>query len=467
MKKNLLTQSGFALLSLFVLASCHKNNTDEPTPIVDPKESVGEVTYIFYAQSNAAIQQGVWENVMELAAACTDNSSRAYVAFNQATGTTPSYYQSIFYNGEKVSIIPDSLVGKNPQMWTTSYFTQVLNDAKSRLPARKYILVLSGHGDGYTLFGDGKFPIVSKTVPQGMTSMPGLALAQIKEGIQNSTLAPDELQMIYFDACLMSGVEYAAELAGVAQYMLANTTTTPGSGGSYQNLVNLLRGHTQSGNADFEAQMKSYMNDLVSQSGAVGWNNYYSQNSMISLTRLYNMPAVTSALGAYMTAFTNYRNTLLPESMEQLDTLILQSTFNYSLNLTDVTSSGTADAFYPVYDVGSCLASINNLTGNAAFTPLYTTFMARLNDAIVYSARTPTFKQNTSSKYWVSGYGNNVIQTGVPYTMSVSLIWSGAYTKYAPNSPTNYGTLQVCRVGNLNLWLDQFYGADPRFIFPE
>lgn len=361
--------------------------------------------------------------------------------------------QSLFYDGTQTSIIPDSLAGKNAYMWTTEFFTDILNDAKQRLPADKYILILSGHGDGYTLFGDGEFPIASKTVPQGMDNMPGLALAQIKEGIENSNITPSELQMIYLDACLMSGMEYGAELAGLSQYMLANPTTTPGIGGNYQDLVNLLKNGALNDNTTFESQIKIYMDDMVNNSGELWWNNSYSQNTMIMFTRLFNMPNVTAALGEYMSEFVNLRNGLQVEAQASLDTLILQSTFNYSLTLSDQTSQGTVDAFYPVYDIASCLYSINTLIGSTNLLSLYDDFIDARNQALVYYAHTPTFEQNTSSSYWISGYGDNVIQSGVPYSWSVSLIWSGAYTNYAPKSQANYQTLQVCKVGNLNEWL--------------
>ena len=118
--------------------------------------------------------------------------------------------------------------------------TNFINWAAQACPARKYVLVLADHGDGYLPHeelpaaaarqtrvvikddGHNKKPFTAKTLTQ--------AIGQ----------ASVRLSAVYCDACLMNSVEYQFELAPVTDYLVLSTFLVPGAGGNYTELVNAL-----------------------------------------------------------------------------------------------------------------------------------------------------------------------------------------------------------------------------------
>lgn len=448
------------LVCLIALMGC---NTSNP----EPEQAPGEVTYIFYAQTDESLETPIRANLAELVKASTDQLHQTYVAFNfdekiVAKGN-PAYIEQACSNGKTETIQTIAAFANMPKMWTPEKLAEIIKKAKAKLPAKKYVLIFSGHGDGYTFWGDDKVAV--KSTPSGGDKMPGLTLADIKEGIRLSGLTKDELLMLVIDACWCGSIEYAGELSSSAQYLLASPTLTPGRGGNYTSLVDKLRGGKALQPQSFETVMTEYMHQLCNDPSNNGWNNDGGSNTLITLTRLSEMPGVLNALGNYMDAAMPRRDGLGTAKVQrEFDSVVINKTFNYSL------STDTPNSVGRYYDINSFLKQVTTLLNNAAVTERYNSFVAQTKKAIVAYKHTPQFAQETGTTNPIrwTGKGVNVIQPGVDYTWNFYCAWTGAYVDVDDGSVSeNYKKLQVSKVGKLNAYLETYYvhNSDLRYKF--
>ncbi len=114
-----------------------------------------------------------------------------------------------------------------------------IGTAMKRYPAKHYLVVLSGFGNGPS---EG---ILTDENPSGSMSIPALraALDNIKDGFtEYLKAAPQgEIDILGFDSCLMSMVEVASELSGTVRYLVASEGTTPSTGWSYRKILEKMQ----------------------------------------------------------------------------------------------------------------------------------------------------------------------------------------------------------------------------------
>ena len=100
--------------------------------------------------------------------------------------------------------------------------TTFLDYAYNNYKSSKYSLILWDHGGG-PVYGYG----------QDENYIGALTLAKLKQGLSNSKFNGKKLEMIGFDACLMSSIEVADALSDYANYMVASQEVEPGYGWDY------------------------------------------------------------------------------------------------------------------------------------------------------------------------------------------------------------------------------------------
>ena len=106
--------------------------------------------------------------------------------------------------------------------------TNFLNYGHDNFKSSKYSLILWDHGGG---------PIYGYGFDENYVG--SLTLDKLKQGLSNSKFNGKKLEMIGFDACLMSSVEVADALSDYANYMLASQEVEPGFGWDYSFLSNV------------------------------------------------------------------------------------------------------------------------------------------------------------------------------------------------------------------------------------
>ena len=105
---------------------------------------------------------------------------------------------------------------------------------KANFPARKYMLIIGGHGSGW----------------RGVKPPPGAAKGISYDEVSNNHISPAELaaaikagggvNVYASDACLMQTAEFVYELRDSAEYVVGSQESTPGSGYNYEVFLNAL-----------------------------------------------------------------------------------------------------------------------------------------------------------------------------------------------------------------------------------
>lgn len=124
-----------------------------------------------------------------------------------------------------------------------------LNYGYKNFKASKYSLILWDHGGG-PIYGYG----------QDENYVGSLTLSKLKQAFENSPFKNKKLEMVGFDACLMSSIEVANTVSKYANYMVASQEVEPGYGWDYKFL----------GEVDKRANTKDLGISIINY-----YNNYY------------------------------------------------------------------------------------------------------------------------------------------------------------------------------------------------
>lgn len=131
-----------------------------------------------------------------------------------------------------------------------------LNYGYKNFKASKYSLILWDHGGG-PIYGYG----------QDENYIGSLTLAKLSQAFENSSFRNKKLEMIGFDACLMSSVEVANSVSKYAKYMVASQEVEPGYGWDYKFLGEVNR-HVDT--EDLGLSIINYYNDYYKNMMAKG-----------------------------------------------------------------------------------------------------------------------------------------------------------------------------------------------------
>ena len=111
--------------------------------------------------------------------------------------------------------------------------TTFLNYGYDNYKASKYSLILWDHGGG---------PIYGYGVDENYKGT--LTLSLLKQAFDNSPFKNKKLELIGFDACLMSSIEVASLFSNYADYMVASQEVEPGYGWDYSFLGEITKRDT-------------------------------------------------------------------------------------------------------------------------------------------------------------------------------------------------------------------------------
>ena len=118
-----------------------------------------------------------------------------------------------------------------PAYTTSGWITSVLEDVKTIAPAKRYAMIVSGHGTGWLPVSKVKiYPAVPKYhwdvegVPLtrffgGLAAAYQTEIPALAQGISDAGL---KMEYILFDNCYMSTIEVAYDLKDVADYLIAS-----------------------------------------------------------------------------------------------------------------------------------------------------------------------------------------------------------------------------------------------------
>jgi hypothetical protein len=116
-----------------------------------------------------------------------------------------------------------------------------LEYALDKLPARRYLLILWGHGLGVGFSVEDVSPALADVVYDGGDA---LTVPELGGALRRFTRVNGRpLDLLGFDACYMSATEVSYEYRGLVDFMIASQMTIPFQGWPYGKILAFLRRH--------------------------------------------------------------------------------------------------------------------------------------------------------------------------------------------------------------------------------
>ena len=182
--------------------------------------------------------------------------------------------------------------------------------AVQNYPAKKYALIMSDHGGGWT----GGFSDMSASSYSDL-SIPEI-VSSIEQIRQNTGI--DKFELIGFDACLMGQVEVFGSLYPYSNYMVASEEVIPGYGWSYAAwLGQLAENPTVDGSGLSQSIVSTYViNDTVFADGRTSSDEIAQEESTTTLSAIESarLPDVIGAMNQFVSAITSLDQSLVAEA---------------------------------------------------------------------------------------------------------------------------------------------------------
>jgi hypothetical protein len=177
-------------------------------------------------------------------------------------------------------------------------------------PAKKYALVMSDHGGGWT----GGFSDMSASSYSDL-SIPEI-VSSIEQIRQNTGL--DKFELFGFDACLMGQIEVFGSLYPYSNYMVASEEVIPGYGWSYAAwLGQLAQNPAVDGSGLSQSIISTYIiNDTVLTGGRATADEIAQEEATTTLSAIESarVPDVIGAMNQFVSSITSLDQTLVAEA---------------------------------------------------------------------------------------------------------------------------------------------------------
>ena len=304
------------------------NPTDNPPvdvpvvqtqPPVNTTNGLAEWTVIVYsAADDEVLEESMWFDINEMEVVGSNPQMNIVVQIDRYAGSftgdgdwtdTRRYLITQDNDLEHIASPVIQSVGEvdtgNPQT-----LIDFVTWAIQNYPARKYALVMSDHGGGWT----GGFSDMSAASYSDL-SIPEIA-SSIEQIRQNTGI--DKFELIGFDACLMAQIEVFAALYPYSNYMVASEEVIPGYGWSYAAwLGQLAQNPTVDGSGMSQAIISTYIvNDIVLTGGRASSDEIAQEESTSTLSAIQSarVPDVIGAMNQFVSTITGLEQSLVAEA---------------------------------------------------------------------------------------------------------------------------------------------------------
>jgi len=224
--------------------------------------------------------------------------------------------------------------------------------AVQNYPAKKYALIMSDHGGGWTGgFSDASAASSGMSIPQIVTSF---------EQIRQNT-GVERLEVLGFDACLMGQIEVFGSFYPYSNYMIASEEVIPSYGWSYAAwLEQVAQNPTMDGVGLSQAVISTYViNDVALSEGRASAEDIAQEESTTTLSAIESA-RVPDMIGA-MNQFVSYIVTLDQQEVAEART--------YARSYYSLFGEEVSPSFIDLGNFSEMLTSINSDSGlqEAAF----------------------------------------------------------------------------------------------------
>jgi len=398
-------------------------------------------TVMVYLAADNNLERDAVDDFLEMAQAGSDENINILVQLDRRSGYDTRYGDwricHRFYVAPGMEPYEDNGIadwgdgqggGREVNMGHPDTLKDFITWGEENYPAERYAVILWNHGGGWkALEEEGKLPLPFKEVCWDDTAGDVLTMKQVRQALED---AGCHMDIIGFDACLMSMLEVAAEIKDLGSVMVASEETEPLSGWNFAGFLSDLKedpsmlpsqlgasivdayadygeGETLSAVdlaqiRDFIGVLDALLEEIIS--GGSEWFNVYlarqeaqgfSEPEFIDIySFLYRLSLADVSL---------YLQWLLDDAMEIFQTLVIA---NYSVSGYDAFG---LSVYFPAHG-GKIDADYNSSVILFAGESLWKDFLEEFISADLFSGYTSIFSEDFSEGLpagWtvVDGYG--------------------------------------------------------------
>ena len=344
-----------------------------PTPEPEPETENANYTVMLYGCGGGNLDDMMATSLLEALLVDTNDRVRmtGQIKFSAQYQSDPDMQGTIrFLLSDKDSdeeIDYSETLETDLALYDPDNLADFITWSKKMYPADNYILVLWNHGGGWMPNTD--MPKTRAVIFDDTMENQAMSIDELVEGVEKSDT---HFKMIYYDACLMGMLENYCSLVDIADYALGAAHTTPGIGGNYTSLLELL-----ATDDDFETIMGKYMSESMSLWSIVGYAHDFT---LIDLSKMGEVTTVLKDVAEELVA--SY------DDYQQVYDAVL-SDENYGVY--------RYEADYPFFDVVDYVNKLAAYSSNPSLIGYATRLQRAFNEAIVHQELSTTLKTNNQA----------------------------------------------------------------------
>lgn len=384
----------------------------DPTVSTDPiipadTSNLPEWTIIYYSDADDDILEGdLWFDINEMELVGSNAQMNIVVQIDRAEGSFDG--DGDWTDTRRLYVTQDSDINRinsqvveslgevdmgNPQT-LVDFMTWTIQN----YPAKKYALIMSDHGGGWT----GGF--------SDLQSGSSLSMPQIVQAIElvQQQMGGQKFEIIGFDACLMGMVEVYGALYPYSNYMVASEEVIPSTGWSYAAWMNqLAQNPTMDGRGVSQAIVSTYIvqDTLLTLRSSSAEITEVEAATTLSAVESARVPDVIGAMNQFISV------------MATVDQRYVAQAREYTRSYYSIFGEDTPS---PFIDLGNFAEILANATGDPAVFQASEQLKAAISSAIV------------AEKHGQRMSGSN----GMSFHFPISDIY--AYTEYNSDFPPYY-----------------------------
>ena len=301
-----------------------RNSSDNPPTDIPPSESpvtsgLPEWTVIVYsAADDEVLEENMWFDINEMEVVGSNSQLNIVVQIDRyasgfaGDGDWSDTRRYLITQDSDLNSITSPIVQSLGEldMGDPQTLIDFVTWAVQNYPAKKYALVLSDHGGGWT----GGFSDMTSSSYSDL-SIPEI-VSSIEQIRQNTGI--DKFELIGFDACLMGQIEVFGSLYPYSNYMIASEEVIPGYGWSYAAwLGQLAQNAAMDGSGLSQSIISTYIvNDTVLTGGRASSDEIAQEESTTTLSAIESarVPDVIGAMNQFVSAITSLDQTVVAEA---------------------------------------------------------------------------------------------------------------------------------------------------------
>ncbi len=354
-----------------------RGSNPEPIPTVGPAtqptpdtSGLPEWTVIVYSDADDDIlEEPMWYDVNEMELVGSNSQMNIVVQMDRYAGGftgdgdwTEARRYYLTQNSDMTTIASPVIQSLGEvDMGGPQTLVDFVTWAMQSYPAKKYALVMSDHGGGWT----GGFSDMSTNSDE--LSLPEIVGAM--EQVHQNT--GQKLELLGFDACLMGQIEVFGSLYPYANYMVGSEEVIPSYGWSYAAWLNqLAQNPTMDGRGLSQAIVSTYViNDTLLTELRASSDDIAQEESTTTLSAVESarMPDVINAMNQFVTV------------MASMDQTQVAQARTYARSYDSVFGE---DFSNPYMDLESFAETLVRMTGDPTLTQAQTQLQTAIKSAV-------------------------------------------------------------------------------------